>query len=250
MPTNIPPLPEQDYTFTSRWVKWLRKIKDAITSLENSVTTLESSSDDYYILGTNTYGGVGALAAITTGDENLALGTDAGAALTTSSLNTFIGYSNTSSADVIASTSVGHGANTNGNYAVAIGQGSDAGEHSVAVGHSSGAADTGSVAIGYQTTCDSNSIAIGYALDITGADDVIKIGDSSHTTVEIGPYDLSSLPTSGGSHYRGGTDTTEDIIIDSTTSGLVLLDTAGHYWRVKINTSGVLTTTDLGTTKP
>jgi hypothetical protein len=54
----------------------------------------------------------------------------------------------------------------------------------------------------------------------------------------------------GGHRWGGGVDTTSDVIIDSTTSGLVLKDTNGHYWRVKINTSGVLTTTDLGTTKP
>ena len=53
-----------------------------------------------------------------------------------------------------------------------------------------------------------------------------------------------------GSKWRGGIDTTQDIIIDSTTSGLVLLDTAGHYWRVTISTAGALTTTDLGTVKP
>ena len=53
-----------------------------------------------------------------------------------------------------------------------------------------------------------------------------------------------------GNNWGSGVDTTADVIIDSTTSGLVLKDTAGHYWRVKINTSGVLTTTDLGTTKP
>lgn len=41
-----------------------------------------------------------------------------------------------------------------------------------------------------------------------------------------------------------------DLIIDSSTRGLVLKDTAGHYWRVKISTAGALTTTDLGTTKP
>ena len=60
------------------------------------------------------------------------------------------------------------------------------------------------------------------------------------------------LTRGGGNSNRwgSGVDTTSDIIIDSTTSGLVLKDTAGHYWRVKINTSGVLTTTDLGTTKP
>jgi hypothetical protein len=55
---------------------------------------------------------------------------------------------------------------------------------------------------------------------------------------------------SGGARWGGGVDTTDDIIIDSSTSGLVLLDTAGYYWRVTISTAGVLVTTNLGTTKP
>ena len=49
-----------------------------------------------------------------------------------------------------------------------------------------------------------------------------------------------------------GVDSTDDIIVDLATKGLVLKDTAGtpHYWRVTISTLGILTTTDLGTTKP
>lgn len=49
-----------------------------------------------------------------------------------------------------------------------------------------------------------------------------------------------------------GVDTTDDIIIDLATKGLVLKDTQGtpHYWRVTIDNTGVLQTTDLGTTKP
>jgi hypothetical protein len=49
-----------------------------------------------------------------------------------------------------------------------------------------------------------------------------------------------------------GIDTTDDLVIDLATKGLVLKDTQGtpHYWRVTISTLGVLTTTDLGTTKP
>jgi len=49
-----------------------------------------------------------------------------------------------------------------------------------------------------------------------------------------------------------GVDTTDDVIVDVSTKGLVLKDAAGtpHYWRVTISTLGVLTTTDLGTTKP
>lgn len=49
-----------------------------------------------------------------------------------------------------------------------------------------------------------------------------------------------------------GVDTTDDVVIDLATKGLVLKDTQAtpHYWRVTISTLGVLTTTDLGTTKP
>ncbi len=41
-----------------------------------------------------------------------------------------------------------------------------------------------------------------------------------------------------------------DVIIDSTTSGLVLKSPNLHYWRIKITDAGVLTATDLGLTKP
>jgi hypothetical protein len=45
---------------------------------------------------------------------------------------------------------------------------------------------------------------------------------------------------------------TRDLIVDLATRGLVLKDTQGspHYWRVTVNTSGVLVVTDLGTSKP
>ncbi len=65
----------------------------------------------------------------------------------------------------------------------------------------------------------------------------------------------------GASGYAGlnassrtikGVDTTDDIVIDSITTGLVLKDSAtpAHYWRVTIGTDGVIDTTDLGHTKP
>jgi len=49
-----------------------------------------------------------------------------------------------------------------------------------------------------------------------------------------------------------GVDTTDYVIIDDATKGVVLKDTAGtpHYWLITVDTAGVLTTTDLGTTKP
>ena len=61
---------------------------------------------------------------------------------------------------------------------------------------------------------------------------------------------LSDGGTSGQNRWGKGVDTTDDVIIDSTTSGLVLLDSAGHYWRVTVSTLGELITTDLGTVKP
>ncbi len=49
-----------------------------------------------------------------------------------------------------------------------------------------------------------------------------------------------------------GVDTTDDLVIDLATKGLVLRDTQGtpHYWRVTISNVGAIVTTDLGTTKP
>ena len=54
------------------------------------------------------------------------------------------------------------------------------------------------------------------------------------------------------SRVTKGVDTTDDLIVDLATKGLVLKDTQGtpHYWRVTVNTSGSLVTTDVGTVKP
>lgn len=54
----------------------------------------------------------------------------------------------------------------------------------------------------------------------------------------------------GVSRTTKGVDTTDDIITDSTTKGPVLKSPNGHYWRATISNLGVLTWTDLGTTKP
>lgn len=67
-------------------------------------------------------------------------------------------------------------------------------------------------------------------------------------------YHLTSAQYTEATASRSsrGVDTTDDIVIDLATKGLVLKDTQGtpHYWRVTISTTGSLTTTDLGTTKP
>lgn len=52
------------------------------------------------------------------------------------------------------------------------------------------------------------------------------------------------------SRITKGADTTDDLIVDSTTKGLVLKSPNAHYWRETISNAGVVTWTDLGTTKP
>jgi hypothetical protein len=47
-----------------------------------------------------------------------------------------------------------------------------------------------------------------------------------------------------------GVDTTDDLIVDLATKGLVLKSPNAHYWRETISDAGVTTWTDLGTTKP
>ena len=47
-----------------------------------------------------------------------------------------------------------------------------------------------------------------------------------------------------------GVDTTDDVIVDDSVNGLVLKSPDGHYWRLQVSNTGVVSTTDLGTTKP
>ena len=63
---------------------------------------------------------------------------------------------------------------------------------------------------------------------------------------------LDSGGSGGGNSNRWGSgiDTTDDVVIDDSDSGLVLKSPDGHYWRFQVTDLGALTTTDLGTTKP
>ena len=53
-----------------------------------------------------------------------------------------------------------------------------------------------------------------------------------------------------GNRFHGGVDTTDDIIIDDSDSGLVLKSPDGTYWRIQVTDLGALTITNLGATKP
>jgi len=67
-------------------------------------------------------------------------------------------------------------------------------------------------------------------------------------------YHLTAAQHTEATNARSsrGVDTVDDVIIDLAAKGLVLKDTQAtpHYWRVTISTLGILTTSDLGTTKP
>lgn len=42
----------------------------------------------------------------------------------------------------------------------------------------------------------------------------------------------------------------QDIVVDTSSYGLILKSPNGHYWRVTVGDTGTLSTTDLGTTLP
>lgn len=73
------------------------------------------------------------------------------------------------------------------------------------------------------------------------------------TPTTVAGYGISDAATlHNADRVEQGTDTVDDLIVDTSSKGLVLRDSAGpdHYWRITVNTSGVLVVTDLGTTKP
>lgn len=82
----------------------------------------------------------------------------------------------------------------------------------------------------------------------TGTDTTVPLADGTNS----GLMSPALYTEASAARSSRGVDTTDDLIVDLATKGLVLKDTQAtpHYWRVTITTLGVLTTTDLGTTKP
>lgn len=109
-----------------------------------------------------------------------------------------------------------------------------------------------------------NSFAAGFPFSSITATPTTLSGygiTNAYTKTEVDTNTQSRSEKNNANGYAGlnavsrttkGTDTTDDVIIDLATKGLVLKDTAGtpHYWRITVSTLGVLTATDLGTTKP
>ena len=97
-----------------------------------------------------------------------------------------------------------------------------------------------------------NSITTGVAWSlVTGTPTTLAgygITDGQSTSQKDSPSGYAGLNPS--SRVTKGIDTTDDIITDSTTKGTVMKSPNGHYWRATISDLGVITWTDLGTTKP
>ena len=65
-------------------------------------------------------------------------------------------------------------------------------------------------------------------------------------------FHLTSAQATEATNARSsrGVDTTDYIIVDSTTKGFTMKSPNGHYWVATISNAGVVTWTDVGTTKP
>jgi hypothetical protein len=108
------------------------------------------------------------------------------------------------------------------------------------------------------TTCSYTDNTCGVNAANAGAPSAPSAGDCYYDNTA--KYDSCwsgtawSVPAllNSSSRTTKGVDTTDDLIVDLATKGLVLKDTQGtpHYWRVTIDNTGVLTTADVGTGKP
>lgn len=124
---------------------------------------------------------------------------------------------------------------------------------------------TGGIRLGPNSTASYGNVqgGQGTAAEWTQANPVLQLGwigyESDTGRVKIGDgisdwntLEYSFFPLNSDRRSTTGVDTTDDLIVDLATKGLVLKDTAGtpHYWRVTVSTLGALVTTDLGTSKP
>lgn len=92
--------------------------------------------------------------------------------------------------------------------------------------------------------------------DITNVDDITMSGSGSVLDMQVGTIatcgSITGWAAANPRLYNFIFDSATDVIVDSAAKGLVLKDAAGtpHYWRVTVDASGALVTTDLGTVKP
>ena len=92
-----------------------------------------------------------------------------------------------------------------------------------------------------------NVVAAGAAGFMTGADKTKLDGAEVQANKDVvsGYAGLNAT-----SRITKGVDTTDDVICTTATKGLVLRSPDNNYWRATINNLGIVTWTNLGTTKP
>ena len=98
-----------------------------------------------------------------------------------------------------------------------------------------------------------NSIATGISWTLVSGTPTSLAGYGITDPVELTTHKDAAngyAGLNGVSRITEGVDTTDDIITDSTAKGPVMKSPNGHYWRAAISNIGVVTWTDLGTTKP
>ncbi len=142
--------------------------------------------------------GYNALSAVTTGSDNVAVGSHTGgSSLVTGQSNVFVGNLATAGNDVTGSTALGESTTVSGNQSLAVGQGATAN-------------NDGSISIGYQAASYVNGTAIGYQADTLG-DNSISLGYQVHAnsdnTAHIGNSDVTDAYFGeGGAILHGKAD--------------------------------------------
>lgn len=96
-----------------------------------------------------------------------------------------------------------------------------------------------------------------------GGTDPIVVKDDAGTTIGTmvassytrvvpaeGSTGTQAWPTGLVAQGFGGTLYPADVVVSAAADGFIWLDSAGHWWRATIATTGALTTADLGTSMP
>jgi hypothetical protein len=230
--------------------------------------------------GTSTFSnttavGYQALTALTTGTGNTAVGYQAGNTVTTGINNTILGYS-AGGTNNSYTTLIGHDANADGNYGVAIGWLTKAGNfstsvgtlaggnsstatYSVFVGDSAGRFNSGDRNViigrgaGYSSGTSSDSIFLGYeaGYNETGSNKLYIENSNSTTPLIYGEFDNDIVRVNGtvqvGDPSSTGfalpsTDGTEDQTLTTDGSGAVTWKAKAKYCQLLRSTAQTLTT--------
>lgn len=101
--------------------------------------------------------------------------------------------------------------------------------------------------VGSGGAAHANVVAAGAAGFMTGADKT-KLDGAEVQSNKNASSGYAGLNAS--SRITRGVDTTDDVIVDLTTKGLVLKSPDGNYWRGTISNLGVVAWANLGLTKP